>query len=58
MNQFAAADTNKTTAIVVKMSENPLGHGHSVRMYSFYNLSHLAQFKKSKNKQTVLDFTW
>jgi hypothetical protein len=31
MNQFAAADTNKTAATVVKMSEN-LGHGHSVRI--------------------------
>jgi hypothetical protein len=47
MTQFAAADTNKSAAIVVKMSDN-LGHGHSVRMYSFYNLSELAQFMKSK----------
>jgi hypothetical protein len=56
MNQFATAYTN-TTAAIVHISENLLGHGYSVRMYSFYNLSELAQFMKSKNKQTVLNFT-
>jgi hypothetical protein len=30
MNQSVAADSNKTAATVVKLSENLLGHGHSV----------------------------
>jgi hypothetical protein len=30
MNQFVTAETNETSAIVVKMSENLLGRGHCV----------------------------
>jgi hypothetical protein len=36
-NQFIGAETNKTAAIVVKLAENLLGHGHAVWMDNFYN---------------------
>jgi hypothetical protein len=53
-NQFASTETNKTATIVVKLTENLLGHGHTVWMDNFYNSPELAQFLKSK-KQTVLE---
>jgi hypothetical protein len=34
-NQFVSAETNKTAAIVVKLTENLLGRGHTVRMDLF-----------------------
>jgi hypothetical protein len=37
MNQFVTADTNKTAAIVVKLSENIFGSGSTVWMEKFYN---------------------
>jgi hypothetical protein len=53
-NQFVSAETNKTTAILVKLRENLLGRGHTVWTDNFYNSPELAQFLKSK-KQTVLE---
>jgi hypothetical protein len=49
-NQFVSAETNKTTAIVVKLTENLLGQGHTVWMDNFYISPELAQFLKSKNR--------
>jgi hypothetical protein len=52
-NQFVSSETNKTAAIVVKLTENLLGRGHTVWMDNFYNSPELARFLKSKKKQTV-----
>jgi hypothetical protein len=52
-NQFVSAETNKTTAVVVKLTENLLGRGHTVRMDSFYNSPELARFLKSKKTDCV-----
>jgi hypothetical protein len=48
MNQFVAADTNKTAAIVVKLSENILGSGPTVWTDRFYDSPKLAVFRKLK----------
>jgi hypothetical protein len=48
-NQFVSAETNKTEAIVVKLTENLLGRGHRW-MDNFYNSLELARFLKSKNR--------
>jgi hypothetical protein len=48
MNQFVTADTNKTAAIVVKLSENVFGSGSTVWMEKFYNSPELALFRKLK----------
>jgi hypothetical protein len=37
MNQLAIAETNKTAAIVVKLSEHVLSHGHTVWRDSLYS---------------------
>jgi hypothetical protein len=48
-----SAETNKTAAIVVKLTENLFGHGHTVWMDNFYNSLELAQFLKSKKTDCV-----
>jgi hypothetical protein len=45
-NQFVSAETNRTAAIVVKLTENLLGCGHTVWMDNFYNSPELARFLK------------
>jgi hypothetical protein len=35
MNEFVAAETNKTTAIMIQLLEHHLGHGHAVSMDKF-----------------------
>jgi macrodomain Ter protein organizer (MatP/YcbG family) len=50
--QFVNAETNKTAAIVVKLTEN-LGCGHTVWMDNFYNSPELAWFLKSKKADCV-----
>jgi hypothetical protein len=52
-NQFVSAETNKTAAIVVKLTENLLGRGHTVWMDIFYNSPELAWFLKSKKTDCV-----
>jgi hypothetical protein len=37
MNNSVTADTNKTTEIVVNLSEHLLGHGHTVWRDNFYD---------------------
>jgi hypothetical protein len=53
-NQFVSAERNKTAAIVVELTENLLGRGHTVWMDNFYNSPELAQFLKSKKKKNRL----
>jgi hypothetical protein len=36
-SQFVSAETNKTVAIIGKLTENLLGRGHTVWMDNFYN---------------------
>jgi hypothetical protein len=43
-NQFVSAETNETAAIIVKLTENLLGRGHTVWMNNFYNSPDLARF--------------
>jgi hypothetical protein len=52
-NQFVSAETNKTTAIVVKLTENLLGCGHTVWMDNFHNSPELARFLKSNKTYCV-----
>jgi hypothetical protein len=51
--QFVSAEINKTTANVVKLTENLLGHGHTVSMDNFYISPELAWFLKSKKTDCV-----
>lgn len=53
MNQFVAAETNKIAAIVIKLLEHFLGHGHAVWMDKFYKSPELVRFVKSKSVGTL-----
>jgi hypothetical protein len=44
-DQSLSAETNKTTAMVLKLSEKLLGCGHTVCMDNFYNSPDLARFE-------------
>jgi hypothetical protein len=52
-NQFVNSDTNKTAAIVFKLVEPLLGHGHTLWMDSFYISPELARFLKLKKTDCV-----
>jgi hypothetical protein len=43
-DQFVTAETNKTAATVLKLSEKLSGCGHTVCMDNFYNSEELARF--------------
>jgi hypothetical protein len=57
MNQLVTAEINKTAAIVLELSENLLGHGHTVWMVSCYSSPEMAQFMKSKENWLCWNFT-
>jgi hypothetical protein len=50
-NQFMTTEIHKTVAVVVQLSENLLGHGHTVWMVSFCCSPVLAWFMKSTKKK-------
>jgi hypothetical protein len=50
---IVTAETNKTAAIVVKLTENLLGRGHTLWMDIFHNSPDLARFLKSKKTDCV-----
>jgi hypothetical protein len=52
-NQFVTAETNKTAAIVVKLTESLLGRGHTVWIHNFYNSPVLARFLEVQKTNCV-----
>jgi hypothetical protein len=53
MNQFVTAETNKSAAIIVKLLENLLSHGHRVCMNGFCDYPELAWIMKSRTTDCV-----
>jgi hypothetical protein len=52
-NQFVTAGTNKTAAIIVKLSEHLLDHGYTVWIDNFHNLlgSRRKEGRKGKKRE-------
>jgi hypothetical protein len=52
-NPFVTAETNKTAAVMIKLLEHCLGHGHTMWMDRFYRSLELSWLKKSENTDRI-----